>query len=81
MVQTIYITQMAFLCIAELGETPYSQSRAHTKSYLREKVKKIIEAMQRMVIPGEPINEGTEMVQRLKKNFSQQLKEMNSFKY
>jgi transposase len=32
-------------------------------------VKKITEAMQRMVIPGEPIDDGTEMVQQLKEKF------------
>ena len=50
-------------CLAELGETPYSQSRASARNYPREKVKKITEAMQCMVIPGEPIDDGTEMVQ------------------
>jgi len=56
-------------CLAEVGETPYSQSRAHAKSYPREKVKKITEAMQCMVIPGEPIDDGTEMVQQPKEKF------------
>jgi len=56
-------------CLAEVGETPYSQSRARAKSYPRQKVKKITEAMQRMVIPGEPIDDGTEMVQQLKEKF------------
>ena len=56
-------------CLAELGETPYSQRRARAKSYPREKVKKITEAMQRMVTLGEPIDDGTEMVQQLKEKF------------
>ena len=53
-------------CIAELSETPYSQNRAHAKSYL---VKKITESMERMVILGEPIDDETEMVQQLKVKF------------
>jgi hypothetical protein len=45
-------------------------------------VKKITEAMQRMVMPGEPIDDGTEMVQQLKEKFQSTVKkEMNSFKY
>ena len=32
-------------CLAEIGETPYSQSKARAKKYSRQKVKKITEAM------------------------------------
>ena len=35
--------------LAEIGETPYSQSKAHSKNYSRQKVKKITETLQRTV--------------------------------
>ena len=55
--------------LAEIGETPYSQSKARSKSYSRQKVKKITEALQHTVITGAPIDEGTEMIQQLKEKF------------
>lgn len=51
--------------LAEIGETPYSQGRASSKSYSRQKVK-TTEALQRTVITGTPIDDGTEMIQQLK---------------
>ena len=55
--------------LAEIGETPYSQSKARSKSYSRQKVKKITEALQHTVITGGPIDKGTEMIQQLKEKF------------
>ena len=40
------------MCLAEIGETPFSQSRARSKTYSREKVKKVTEALQHTVITG-----------------------------
>ena len=57
--------------LAEIGETPYSQSKAHSKSYSRQKVKKITEALQHTVIIGAPIDDGTEMIQQLKEKFQE----------
>lgn len=39
-------------CLADIGETPFSQSRARSKTYSRQKVKKITEALQRTVSQG-----------------------------
>ena len=50
------------VCLAEISETPFSQSRARSKNYCRQKVKKITEALQRTVITGAPIDDGTEMI-------------------
>ena len=61
-------------CLVEIGETPHSQSRARAKGYPREKVKSITEAMQQMVIPGEPTDNGTEMLQQLKEKFQSMTK-------
>ena len=57
------------VCLAEIGETPFSQSRARSKTYSRQKVKKITEALQRTVITGAPVDDGTEMIQQLKEKF------------
>ena len=57
--------------LAEISETPYSQSRACSKSYARQKVKKITEALQHTVITGAPIDDGTEMIQQLKEKFQE----------
>ena len=57
--------------LAEVGETPYSQSKAHSKSYSRQKVKKITEALQHTVITGAPIDDGTEMIEQLKEKFQE----------
>ena len=57
------------VCLAEIGETPFSQSRARSKTYCGQKVKKITEALQRTVITGAPIDDGTEMIQQLKEKF------------
>ena len=67
--QTSAVVSSLNQCLVEIGETPYSQSRARAKGYPREKVKRITEAMQRMVIPGEPTDDGTEMLQQLKEKF------------
>ena len=57
--------------LAEVGATPYSQSKARSKSYSRQKVKKITEALQRTVITGAPIDDGTEMIEQLKEKFQE----------
>ena len=57
--------------LAEVGETPYSQSKARSKSCSRQKVKKITEALQRTVITGAPIDDGTEMIEQLKEKFQE----------
>ena len=57
--------------LAEIGEIPYSQSKARSKNYSRQKVKKITEALQRTVITGAPIDDGTEMIQQLKEKFQE----------
>ena len=55
--------------LAEIGETPYSQSKAHSKNYSRQV--KITEALQHPVITGVPIDDGTEMIQQLKEKFQE----------
>ena len=57
--------------LAEVGETPYSQNKAYSKSYSRQKVKKITEALQRTVITGAPIDDGTDMIEQLKEKFQE----------
>ena len=57
------------VCLAEIGETPFSKSRARSKTYCGQKVKKIIEALQRTITTGAPIDDGTEMIQQLKGKF------------
>ena len=56
-------------CLVEIGETPYSQTKARGKNYSRHKVKKITEAMKRTVITGEATDDGSEMIQQLKEKF------------
>ena len=56
-------------CLVEIGETPYSQSKARAKNYSRQKVKNITEAMQRTIITGEIVDDGSEMIQQLKEKF------------
>ena len=55
-------------CLVEI-ETPYSQSKARAKNYSRQKVKNITEAMQRTIITGEIVDDGSEMIQQLKEKF------------
>ena len=50
------------VCLAEISETPFSQSRVQSKTYSRLKVKKITEALQCRVITGAPVDDGTEMI-------------------
>ena len=57
------------VCLEEIGETPLCQSRARSKTYCRQKVKKITEALQRTVITETPIDDGAEMIQQLKEKF------------
>ena len=59
------------MCLTEIGETPYSQSRARSKCYSRQKMKKITEALQRTVITEAPIDEATEMIKQLKEKFQE----------
>ena len=53
-------------CLAEIGETPYSQSKARAKNYSRQK---ITEAMHRIIITGEVVDDGSEIIQQLKEKF------------
>ena len=57
------------VCLAEIGETPFSKSRARSKTYCEQKVKKITDALQRTVITGAPTDDGTKMIQQLKEKF------------
>ena len=54
------------VCLAEISETPFSKSRARSKTYCGQKVKKITDALQRTVITGAPTDDGTKMTQQLK---------------
>ena len=57
------------MCLADLGETPYSHIKARGKKYSRQKVEKITEAMKRTIISGETTDDGSEMIQQLKEKF------------
>ena len=57
------------MCLADIGETPYSCIKARGKKYSRQKVKKITEAIERTIISGEAIDDGSEMIQQLKEKF------------
>ena len=57
------------MCLADIGETPYSRIKAHGKKYSRQKVKKITEVIERTIISGEAIDDGSEMIQQLKEKF------------
>ena len=59
------------MCLAEIGETPFSQSRGRSKTYYGQKVRKITEALQRTVITKAPINDETEMIQQLKQKLQE----------
>ena len=45
-------------CLVEIGERPFSQSRAQSKIYCGQKVKKITEGLQCTVITGAHIDDG-----------------------
>ena len=45
-------------CLVEIGERPFSQSRAQSKTYCGQKVKKITEGLQCTVIIGACIDDG-----------------------
>jgi len=59
-------------CLVELGGTPYSQIKfkACGKKYSRQKVQKITEAMKHVVITREGTDDGSEMIQQLKREVS-----------
>ena len=57
--------------LADVGETPYSLCKARSKSYSRQKVQKITEALQRTVITEAPVDDGTEMIEQLKGKFQE----------
>jgi len=57
------------MCLADIGETPYSQVKGRGKTYSRQKVQKITEAMRRTVISWETTDDGSEMIQQLKEKF------------
>ena len=52
-----------------IGETPYSKSKARGKTYPKEKLKAITEAMQRVILTDEVMDDGREMLQQLKEKF------------
>ena len=57
-------------CLTELGETPYSQSKAHGRAYTQRKVEKITEALKRTGIACEAAtDDGKEIIQQLKEKF------------
>ena len=57
------------MCLADIGETPYSHIKARGKKYSRQKVENITEAMKRTIIIGETIDDGSDMIQQLKEKF------------
>ena len=57
------------MCLADIGETPYSHIKACGKKYSRQKLEKITEAMKHTIISGETIDDGSEMIQKLKEKF------------
>ena len=46
------VVSLLNVCLAEIGETPFSKSRARSKTYCGQEVKKITDALQRTVITG-----------------------------
>ena len=57
------------MCLADIGETPYSHIKPRGKKYSRQKVEKITEALKRTIISRETIDDGSEMIQQLKEKF------------
>lgn len=55
----------AKICDTCIGETPYSRIIARGKKYSKQKVKKITEAIERIIISGETIDDGSEMIQQV----------------
>ena len=53
-------------CLADIGETPYSLTKARGKKYSQQKVERITEAMKHTIISGETIDDGSE---KLKEKF------------
>ena len=68
-VQTPEAVSSLNMCLVDIGETPYSQSKARARNYSRQKVKKITEAMKRTVISEEITDDGGEIIQQLKEKF------------
>ena len=54
------------MCLADIGETPYSQVKGHGKTYSSQK---ITEAMKHTVISWETTDDGSEMIEQLKEKF------------
>ena len=58
------------VCLANLGETPYSQVKGRGKGYCRQKVDKLTEALKRTGIASETVkDDGEEMIELLKEKF------------
>lgn len=56
-------------CLADIGETPFSHTKAQGKKYSRQKVEKITQAMKHTFISVETTDDGAEMIQQLKDKF------------
>ena len=57
-------------CLVEIGETPFSKSKARGKKYSQQKIEKIADTMSRMAIGPQPsMNDGKEMIEQLKQKF------------
>ena len=57
------------MCLADIGETPYSRIKACGKNYSKQKIKKITEAIEHTIISRETTDDGQEMIQQLKDKF------------
>ena len=72
------------MCLAEIGETPFSKSRARSKIYYGQKVQKITETLQHTVITGVHTyivhDDGIEMIQQLKEKFQEKRGEVSNCK-
>ena len=65
------------VCLAEIGETSFSQSTDRSKAYCRQKVKKITEALQQTVITRASIDDVTEMIRQLKEKLLETVRLFN----
>ena len=58
------------VCLANLGETPYSQENGRGKGYSRQKVNKLTEALKQTGIACKTVNDdGKELIEQLKDKF------------
>ena len=68
-VQTPEAVSSLNMCLVDIGETPYSQSKDRARNCFRQKVKKITEAIKCTVISEEVTDDGSEIIQQLKEKF------------